>query len=155
MNLTPRANETAAVVAVLTAVDADGNPVYDDETAMAKAAIKALGVELGKRDWYVMPYGLPGEPGGVNYGPFATRAELSRFAGRQPEGEHGAVLVLGPDRPRGAGDDEVNRICVCGHVAEIHVVKNIRGGKVSAPGVCGRYNTRKQKCECNQYEARR
>jgi hypothetical protein len=69
-----------------------------------------------------------------------------------PEGEHGAVLVLGPDRPRTFEDAAVSGACVCGHQPENHVVKNVRGGKISKPAECGTYNTRKQKCGCSNYE---
>ncbi len=37
MSLSPRADEVASVLEVLLATDPEGNPVYDDETAMAKA----------------------------------------------------------------------------------------------------------------------
>lgn len=147
MKLTPRREEIAAVAAVL---DSDE---YETVQEMARAAIKALAVELGKRDWYVMPWSLPGEGGGINYGPFATAAELRRFAGTLPSGGHRAVLVLGPDRPRGTDDAEVHAgTCRCGHGQHNHVVKNVRGGKTSAPGECGVYSARNQRCPCTIYE---
>lgn len=145
MKLTPRSNEVAAVKAVLLSDE------FDDETAMAKACIQALAAELSRRDWYVMPWRLPGEDAGVNYGPFATLTELRRAAGTMPDGEHGAVLVLGPERPRAYDSETVSGSCVCGHQPELHVVRNIRGGKVSKPAECGVYTSRKTKCGCENY----
>jgi hypothetical protein len=144
LKLTARANEVAAVKAVLLSDE------YDDETAMAKACIAALAAELSRRDWYVMPWSLPGEGGGVNYGPFATLTELRRAAGAMPAGEHKAVLVLGPDRSRTHDSQLVSGACVCGHQPEQHVVRNVRGGKVSKPAECGIY-TGRRKCACSDY----
>jgi hypothetical protein len=121
---------------------------------MAAACIRALGPELSKRDFYVMAWSLPGEDGGVNYGPFATLAELQRHAKQMPAGQHTAALVLGPDRPRAGDDSAVSGECACGHQPENHVVRNVRGGKTSKPAECGVYTARRKKCPCTSYTSK-
>ena len=79
--LTPRANETAAVHAILESGE------YDDAESMAKALVRAVGTELSRRDAFlvVIPDGM------FVYGPYWTAGQAqkaweqqigSSFAGR-------------------------------------------------------------------------
>lgn len=131
----PRKNEVDAVVAVITATDDDGEPLYDDEQAMAKQIVKAVAAELDARERYaIVPAGA-----GFGYGPYWTATEAAR-AWRKRVGasfEGGAALLrVFPWPPDEIGGSRAG-VCECGHGPEQHVTKAQRGGKPGAPKECG------------------
>jgi hypothetical protein len=132
--ISPRASEVEAAVAVLTATDEAGEPLYDDEKALAKALIKTIAAELEKRETYTLvPRGVP-----FGYGPYWSETDAHR-AWKKDIGasfDDGAALVrVFPWSPKEI--EQAGGTCECKHDVHMHVVKNVRGGKTGRPIECG------------------
>lgn len=144
MAFSPRANETNAVLAILTATDEDGGPLYDDERSMASAIVRALGKEFSHRETFVVY--PPDAPFG--YGPFWSEKDAERawtseigssFAGR------GRLLRTFP----WSATNELNASCECSHQKENHVIPGPKN-KPGKPSECGRTG-----CACKSFTPRR
>ena len=145
MSLSPRKNETDAVVAILE------SGAYDDAVDMAKAIVRSLGTELARRETFVVfP---PNAPHG--HGPFWTQTEAER-AWTKEIGAHfsgaGRLLRTFPWEPKA---DEL-AACECGHEREIHVIRGPKNkpGKPTDCGVLLR-KTKDSKCPCVTYSPRK
>lgn len=143
--ISPRANETAAVVAILE------DDSHNDARSMAAAIVRAVATELSRRELFVVfP---PNAPYGV--GPYWTETEAGR-AWTKEIGAHftgdGRLLRTFPWEPK---PDELAS-CECGHTAQQHVVPGPKN-KPGKPSECGVYrNGRKDsRCPCASYQPRR
>lgn len=149
VSISPRANETAAVAAVL---EDDTHP---DAESMAKAVVRALGAELAKRDAYLIV--VP--DGAFCYGPYFTEAQaVKAWTTQVGPATGGQARIV---RSFAWGETEAGTAtagtCVCGHQPEQHRVKPLRGGKMSAPMECGACAASVRKGaenRCPQYERR-
>ncbi len=144
MGLTPRANEVSTVSAIL---DSDDFETVDD---MSRAVVRALGAELSRRETYMI---VPGHTP-YAYGPYWTVKEAERawtaHLGPALGGE--ARLLRSVSWNRDEGSVQATD-CECSHAVEQHVVRNLRGGKVSGPTDCGVF-VRREKCPCKGYTRR-
>lgn len=147
--LSPRANETETVVALLESDE------HTDAASLAKAIVRALGAELARRDAYLIV-----EPGGsFAYGPYWTEGQ-ARKAWEKEIGpaSHGAARIV-RSFPWGQTEAVVaETVCECGHQPAQHVVKNRRGGKTGPPaecGVCAQSVKKGARNDCAKYTERK
>jgi len=145
MAISPRKNETDAVVAILE------SGAYDDARQMAAAVVRALGQEFARRETFVVfppnaPYGC---------GPYWTQTEAER-AWTKEIGAHfsgsGRLLRTFPWEPKA---DEL-AACECGHTAKQHVVPGPKN-KPGKPSECGVFTAKRKdsRCPCSTFSARK
>lgn len=139
MNITPRAEEIAEVVAILESGD------YDGPEAMAADLIKAVADLLWFRTWWVL--GARGKHV-ANFGPFASRAEAARWgnqmAGMAVPAEWGVAQVHGMGRiatnAKGGREGGGFGCCVtCGCPPYAHAMDKSTRGKCVICGNCDKY----------------
>ena len=167
MSIIPRKNETEAAMAILESeiplLDGEGNPVvddsgapvlvpaYDDAASRAKALVRAIGTELAKREAYLI---IPPD-GALAWGPYYTSAQAVRAWEKEiGPATNGAARIARSFPWNPPQEAERAGLCVCGHAPEQHVVKNLRGGKTSAPAECGICEVKKGDNPCPQYQRR-
>ena len=137
----------AEVQAVVEALDQDHETVEDAARAALKAAYKAL----QQRDWYV----ITSREFGLSYGIYGSENEAVKKA------EKGHALGLGGElfvtRVHSAavqeehvveldhGAEEIDPLCICGHIRSAHDIPGQRGGGCSAP---------RRQCGCRRFQAR-
>jgi hypothetical protein len=124
--ISPRSNETAAVLAVLESEE------FDSAQSMARACVKAVAAELALRDQYIVY--PPGSP--VGYGPFWSETDAARAwkkeIGSSFDGQARLLRTFA-----WTAQDERNAECECSHPKEIHVVRGPKN-KPGKPSECGR-----------------
>lgn len=141
MNLTPRAEEVAEIVAILESGD------YDGPQDMAKDLLKKAAGLLWMRDWYVL--GARGEQH-ANFGPFASEPEAVKFgnqlAGMVLPQEWGVAKVHGMGRiatnAAGGRDGGGYGYCVtpgCGCPPYAHAQEASARGKCVICKTCDKY----------------
>jgi hypothetical protein len=152
MALTPRSSEIAAVVAVIEAVDDQGEPVYDSAADLAKALIKVVAERLQQRDGYGVGIGLRTDDMRLPHGPYFTILEAKRVV-KEAEAR-GLVAFIAPllGAANALRDEEeaTFKRCVCGHPQALHG-SAIKPKAVTSIG-CGVYGRDKSKCQCKSYE---
>lgn len=151
MALTPRKEETAALVEILE------SGAYDDPTQMAGALLKRSAQLLQERDGksgtglYVVSLG------GAPFGPFYTAADAERFTRHADTelGLEGRTFRLWAPTTYDLDEKHQAQIkaegCVCGHTRERHVEKKRRQGVQYAE--CGVWNrSTRAWCPCRNYQ---
>ncbi|ABP52999.1 hypothetical protein [Salinispora tropica] len=147
MNITPRREEIAEVVAILE------SGAYDGPDAMAADLIRAVAGLLWFRTWWVL--GARG-PRAANFGPFASEAEAVRWgkqvANMAIPAEWGVVQVHGMGRiatnAKGGREGGGFGYCVtagCGCPPYAHAMDKSTRGKCVICGSCDRYQQSERK----------
>jgi hypothetical protein len=130
--ISPRKNETDAVVAILE------DPGYDGPGPMAKAIVKALATEFQQRPWYAVAHRFGKGDQGINLGPFPGRPDAERYRKAIATGE----TVVVPLHPPVLAEADEAGVCRCGHAKELHQL-----------GYCAVLNRRdRSACGCSGWE---
>lgn len=127
----PRRNEVTAVTDLLQSES------FDSPEAMAKAIVKAVADELGKRKTFGVAAGFEERPL-LAYGPFYSEADAKRYATRLAASglDTRVAGLLGPDAyVMDAEPTKKSNKCACGHLAHMHGVWR-KGTLDPGPGGC-------------------
>ena len=148
MALTPRRNELDAVTAILESDE------FDSSADMAKALVKTIYAELGKRDGYGVAIGLRTDDLRIAHGPYATILDAKRVV-KEAEARGLVAYIaplLGAANALTEEEDSTYRRCTCGHPEALHG-SAIKPKAITTLG-CGTYHPRtKEKCPCRAYVA--
>ena len=140
--ISPRSNETAAVVEILESGD------HDDAASMAKAIVKAVAEQLQRRETFVIfPPDCP-----FGYGPYWSETDAAR-AWKKEIGSSftGQARLLRAFS--WSVQPELNAGCECGHVKEQHVIPGPKN-KPGKPSQCGLIH-RGEQCPCPSFSPRK
>ncbi|MFF9644765.1 PH domain-containing protein [Kitasatospora aureofaciens] len=140
MRLTPRSEEVSAVKVLLE------SPDFNDADQMAKAIIKQVGDLLQMRDWYALVHTWKDGTRGLNFGPFASEAEIKTFASKMAIGGTGRAVKLyspGVMLANVEGKKGWKGYCQhpdCGHAAFTHSTVSAARGACHIPTCpCGQF----------------
>ncbi|WP_327292484.1 hypothetical protein [Streptomyces sp. NBC_01198] len=88
MRITPRSEEIAAIVTILT------SPGFDTPADMAKAILREAADIYGMRDTFALVHTWSDGTRGLNFGPFGAETEAKAFAGKLSIGGTGHLVKL-------------------------------------------------------------
>ena len=125
----PRDSEIQAVVDLLE------SDQFASGEQLARAIVTAVAKRIARRELYLL---LPPD-GALAWGPYWTESEVRKAWETEVGPATGGQARFFRSYPFSPFEQAVDDsgACTCGHAKEQHVVKNLRGGKLSAPGECG------------------